>query len=186
MLTAEAVAKTLRRCLESGRCVEIDGLGTFRPCDGGGYEFEPESRPSVFIAYVMENAAFADRLYDRLAAEGFNPWMDRRKLMPGQNWPRAVERAIAIADFFVPCFSHRSVVKRSPFQRELRYAIDGASRLPLDQVFIIPVRITACAVPQVISSQLQYVDFFPDWEAGFRRVSAAITEEMRRRKEIST
>ena len=185
MLTAETVAKTLRQCLDRGRCVEIDGLGTFRPCDGGGYVFEPESRPSVFIAYVVENAAFADRLYDRLAAEGFNPWMDRRKLMAGQNWPRAVERAIAVADFFIPCFSDRAVVKRSQFQRELRLAMECAARLPLDQVFILPVRITECAVPQAISSQLQYVDFFPDWDLGFRRVSAAISHELRRRNHRS-
>ena len=35
---------------------------------------------------MVEDAPAVDRLYSALEENGFAPWMDRRKLMPGQNW----------------------------------------------------------------------------------------------------
>ena len=43
--------------------VEIDGLGVFRRGEGG-YEFLPSTGAKVFLAYVQEDAAFAERLYE--------------------------------------------------------------------------------------------------------------------------
>jgi len=56
--------------------------------------------PQVSIAYVREDIEAAGRLYDVLEAPGFNAWMDVRKLLPGQNRPRAIESAAENADFF--------------------------------------------------------------------------------------
>lgn len=103
--------------------------------------------------------------------------MDKQKLLPGQNWPRAIEHAIEASDFFVACFSQRAVSKRGQFQAELRYALDCAARLPLEQIYLIPVRLEECQVPLRISRQFQYLDLFPDWDKGARRLAAA----MRRR-----
>ena len=49
----EQVAALLRRCLEHGSRVEIDGLGLFRPAARGRFEFVPQTRPRVFIAYAQ-------------------------------------------------------------------------------------------------------------------------------------
>ena len=130
----------LRQCLEEGSAVEIDGLGVFHP-GSGGYEFYPSAGQKVFIAYVEEDRACAGRLYDALKASGFEPWLDRKKLLPGQNWPRAIERAIEVSDFFVACLSRRALQKRGAFQTELRYALDCARRQPLDHVYFIPLRL---------------------------------------------
>ncbi|MGH9647426.1 MAG: toll/interleukin-1 receptor domain-containing protein, partial [Bryobacteraceae bacterium] len=107
------------RSLKHGQTVEIDGLGMFRR-KAGGYEFIAQAEPQVFIAYVEEDLLLARRLRDRIAAAGCSPWMDKDKLIPGQNWPRAIRRAIEISDAFVACFSVRSGSKRGPFQSELR------------------------------------------------------------------
>src|SRR3954451_15016209 len=132
----------------------MDGLGIIRPNSRGGFEFLAETRPKVFLAYVEEDLAAVRDLADALDAAGFNPWLDKRKLLPGQNWPRSIRQAIEVSDFFVPCFSRRSTYKRGTFQCELRYALDCAAEVPLDEIFIVPVRLEDCEVPKRISDHL--------------------------------
>jgi hypothetical protein len=108
--------------------------------------------------------------------------MDQENLVPGQNWPRAIERAIELSDFFVGCFSRRSVVKRGHFQCELRYALDLAAKVPLEDIFLVPVRLDECEVPRQIARKTQYVDLFPNWEAGVERLSKMMLRQMILRK----
>jgi hypothetical protein len=165
----QELAQIVIRSLAKGQAVEIDGLGVFYPDRVVGCRFEPGS-PRVFIAYVKEDQQAAEGLYDSLETAGFNPWMDVRKLLPGQNWPRSIETAIESSDYFVACFSHRSVTKRGGFQAEIRYALDCARRIPLDQIFLVPVRLDSCRVPRAVQRELQYIDLFPDWESGMERL----------------
>ncbi|MCC6862317.1 MAG: TIR domain-containing protein [Bryobacterales bacterium] len=176
------LAAILKECLEEGKQVDIDGLGIFRPRPRGRFEFVPHDRPKVFLAYVQEDAAPAGRLFERLRAGGFDPWMDRRKLLPGQNWPRSIEDAIETCDFFLACFSRRSVSKKGGFQAEIRYALDCARRVPLDDTFLIPLRLDECRVPARIRNEIQYLDLFPDWERGFRRVVRVMERQLRKRR----
>ena len=181
-ITLDDLARLMRQSLAAGQRVEIDGLGTFQ-ASAHGYEFLPETRPSVFIAYVAEDLAPARRLAETLASEGCSPWLDKDRLLPGQNWPRAIERAIEVSGAFVACFSPRSVSKYGQFQSELRFAMDCARKRPLeesaDSAFLIPVRLEECPVPKRISDHVQYVDLFPDWDKGARRVARAIKRSAR-------
>lgn len=177
--TCTHVAQIVRQCLEAGSTVEIDGLGTFRRNREGEYEFVAQDRPRIFLAYVEEDLAQARRLSAALEKRGLEPWLDKEKLLPGQNWPRAIERAIELSNLFVACFSRRAVGKRGYFHSELRYALDCAARLPLDEIFFIPVRLDPCDVPGSIRKSIQYVDLFPDWEKGVSQVAAAVRRAMR-------
>ena len=168
--------------LRAGKPVEIEGLGTFCPDAELGVRFEPPRLAQVFIAYVREDEAPASRLYHNLAATGFNPWMDVQKLLPGQNWPRAIENAIENSDFFVACFSRKSVNKKGGFQAEIRYALDCARQIPLDQIFIVPVRLDDCEPPRAIRHELQYIDLFPDRRQGVARLVSMMRRELARRK----
>jgi hypothetical protein len=183
-MTRDALADLVRQSLEAGQRVEIDGLGTFQSSPQG-YSFLPQTRPEVFVAYVAEDIVLARRLCEALQADGCAPWLDKDKLLPGQNWPRAIERAIEVSDAFVACFSPRSISKRGQFQSELRYALDCARQRPLDAnsdaIFVIPVRLEECPVPRRISDQVQYVDLFPDWDKGVRRVARSIKRTARSR-----
>jgi hypothetical protein len=181
--TARRVAQVLRESLERGAPVEIEGLGTFLPGKKQGFRFVAQTKPRIFIAYVEEDLALARKLYHQFLDDGFDPWLDKAKLLPGQNWPRAIETAIQTADFFVACFSRRSVLKRGTFQSELRYALECAARVPLDEIFFLPLRLEACTVPQRITRHIQYLDLFPEWEEGVRRVSAAIHHQMEKRSQ---
>jgi len=181
---AEHLSRIVRQCLAEGKPVEIDGLGVFLPDAARGFSFRPSSQPQVFLAYVIEDLAVAKDLYDELAAAGFNPWMDQRKLLPGQNWPRAIESAIEASDFFVPCFSTNSVLKKGGFQAEIRYALDCARLIPLDEIFIVPARLDACRVPRRIQREIQYIDLFPDWSVGVRRIVDLMHRQMIRRASV--
>lgn len=179
MNQTKRILKIVRRALERGQTVEIDGLGTFGirgTAAGGGYEFRPQTKPRVFIAYVEEDIALARRLRDGIAEAEVSPWMDKDNLLPGQDWPRAIRRAIEISDAFLACFSTRSIAKRGPFQSELRWALRCARRMPLDESFVIPVRFDPCRIPRQIQERSQYVDLFPDWDAGVKQVVKALLQ----------
>jgi len=176
-LLARRVARIVRRALEAGTPVEIDGLGTFLPGQNQGFRFIAQSKPRIFIAYVDEDLQTAKKLYAAFEQSGFRPWLDKKKLMPGQNWPRAIETAIYTSDFFVACFSQRAAVKRGTFHSELRYALSCAGKVPLDEIFFIPIRLDDCVVPARISRRIQYVDLFPDWAIGVARVISVIREQ---------
>jgi hypothetical protein len=176
------VARIVLRGVSQGKTVEIDGLGVFYPDARRGFRFVPRALPQVFIAYGKEDEPLARRLYEDLNAECFAAWMDTRKLLPGQNWPRAIESAIDGSDFFLACFSSNSVRKKGGFQSELRYALDCARQMPLDEIYIVPVRLDDCAVPRSIQHELQYIDLFPDWDAGIERLLAMLRREVERRR----
>ncbi len=180
------IARVLREALERGGSVEIDGLGTLSPGGKHGFHFVAETKPRVFIAYVEEDLLFARKLYRAFEECGFRPWLDKKRLMPGQNWPRAIETAIQTSDFFVACFSRRATSKRGSFHSELRYALFCAAKVPLDEIFLIPLRLDDCLVPRRISKQIQYLDLFPDWKTGVNRLVAVIKRhnEVRRRKRL--
>jgi len=174
------LARLVKRCLDEGRRVEIERLGTFRRTSDGELEFAQNRRPTVFLAYVQEDVDKVDRLFQALTQAGFDPWMDKHKLVPGQNWPRALEDAIETADFFVACLSRRSVMKRGAFQSEMRFAMDCARNAPFDTIYFIPLRLEQCEVPRQIRQQLQYVDLFPSFTTGVRQLVSIIRKEWRR------
>jgi hypothetical protein len=178
----QQVARIVLRGVAAGKTVEIDGLGTFYPDRRRGFRFEPRALPQVFIAYGKEDEGLALRLYEDLNQAGFTPWMDVRKLLPGQNWPRAIEAAIESSDFFVACFSRNSVRKKGGFQSEIRYALDCARQVPLDEIYIVPIRLDDCTVPRTIQHELQYIDLFPDWDRGVERLLTMLKVEVERRR----
>ena len=153
--------------LREGAEIEIDGLGCFE-LEEDRVVFQPSGRVRVFLAYAKEDRSEVRKLYEALQEAGFEPWMDEEKLLPGQNWPRAIQRAIELSDFFLICFSRRSVAKRGFFQAELRYALDVAACVPLEEIFLVPLRLTDCEVPAQIARRTQYIDLFPDWDAGVK------------------
>ena len=175
----EQLAHLIRRSLKRSRRVEIDGLGVFERGNAGRVSLREANRVRIFIAYATEDFSAAEKLYKALHARGYAPWLDRRKLLPGQNWPRRIEDAITNADYFVAFFSSSSVKKRGGFQSEVRFALSCANSLPIDDVFLIPVRLDECRVPARIQRETQYVDLFPSFGDGVERVVAAI--EARRR-----
>jgi hypothetical protein len=57
--TPERILELVRKSLDHGHTVEIDGLGVFR-LGSAGYEFTPQTQPQVFVAYVEEDLVAKD------------------------------------------------------------------------------------------------------------------------------
>ena len=179
-VTNEQISRIVLDCLREGRSVEIDGLGVFALGGSGEFRFEPRNGLRVFLAYVEEDKAQVMDIYEALEDAGFSPWMDKKRLLAGQNWPRAIEQAIRGSDIFMPCFSRRATQKRGRFQSELRFALSCAELHPIDATFLMPVRLEECEVPSAIAANIQYVDLFPDWEGAIRRLIKALAKAGRR------
>ena len=100
MTLTRRIARILRQALEQGGTIEIDGLGTLTSGGRNGFRFVAQNKPRVFIAYVEEDLSFAKKLFRAFEEAGFRPWLDKKRLLPGQNWPRAIETAIQNLGFF--------------------------------------------------------------------------------------
>ena len=177
-IRSKVLLQLVDRNLREGSSIEIDGLGQFRLDAAGNVVFEPSNRIQVFLAYAEEDRPAVRKLFAALQQAGFEPWMDQEKLLPGQNWPRAIERAIDLSRFFLGCFSKHSTVKRGYFQSELRYALDLAARIPDDKIFMMPVRLNECELPKRVASKTQYVDLFPNWDEGVATLVEAMWHQV--------
>jgi hypothetical protein len=174
---AAKLVSLLKESLRKGRAVELDGLGLFLPDPETGMKFIPETARRVFIAYVDEDRESALRLADAIGAAGLKVWVDKRRLLPGQDWRRAIERAIEWSDLVVACFSRAGIRKRGQFQAEVRLALRCAERMPLDDWFVIPVRFDDCQLPERVRGT-EYLDLFPDFSAGVAKLVRAIEGEL--------
>jgi hypothetical protein len=173
----KALLQLIDRRLREGASIDIDGVGCFELDSNDQVVFTPSGDPMVFLAYAQEDRAKVKKLFRQLREAGLEPWMDCLKLLPGQNWPRAIEQTIEIADFFLGCFSHHSISKRGYFQSELTFALDAAARFPQDDFFFVPLRLDECPLPRHILSTTHYIDLFPDWDHGVQRLIAALRRQ---------
>jgi hypothetical protein len=118
----------------------------------------------IFISYAKEDREEALLLYERLVNEGFNPWIDKENLIPGQDWRSAIKKAIQASRLFVLCLSPRAVSKKGFIQREIQEALDQYYEYPKEVIYIIPVLFESCQVPNHLS-HLHWADL--SGEKGF-------------------
>lgn len=126
----------------------------------------------VFISYAKEDIAAARAMFSALRGVGLRPWLDCECMFPGQHWDTEIRRALKESDFVLVLLSSRQVLKRGYVQREIREALDMLKEMPDNRIFIIPARLDDCqpGLPGLL--ELQWVDLFPDWQAGFQRIHA--------------
>jgi transcriptional regulator with XRE-family HTH domain len=128
----------------------------------------PSETPSiqplrVFLCHASGDKGRVRELYHRLASYGIDPWLDERKLLPGQEWEREIGRAVRNSDVVLVCISNASVTKAGFVQKEIRFALDVADEKPEGTIFIIPVRLEECSVPERLR-RWQWVNLFEESE----------------------
>lgn len=116
-------------------------------------------KPTVFISYASEDYQSVLQVYDFLKKNGCDPWLDRKNLLPGQDWEMEIEKKIESADCFLACLSNKSVSKIGFVQKEMKFAYEVWDRQPSGKIFYIPLRIDNCSIPHEIKS-IHYVDWF--------------------------
>jgi hypothetical protein len=127
-----------------------------------------------FISYAREDSQHARRIYRDLRSVGATPWLDAEELIGGQEWEPAIRRAMRECTHFLALISESSVNKRGFVQRELREALEILDEMPPDQIFVIPVRLDTSSPAHERLKRLHWIDLFPDYDEGFRRVTASL------------
>ncbi len=127
---------------------------------------------TVFISYAKEDQEQALHYYSLFQAEGVSPWLDKKNLLPGQNWEAEISRALSDANLVVLLLSPRSVSKRGFVQREANEAIDRLRYKQPTDIYVIPLLLEPCEVPSQIAGRLQYVDL--NSEGAWDQVKASL------------
>ena len=106
------------------------------------------SQLRIFLSYTRADERPVKQLYAQLQAAGFAPWMDTEDLLPGQKFEYHIRKAIRASDLFLACLSANSVSRRGVIQREIGEALDILQEKLDEDIFVIPVRLEPCEVPE--------------------------------------
>ena len=111
----------------------------------------------IFISYARDDQQAVRPIYDELKSAGYSPWLDVEDILPGENWQRAINKAIEEADIFLAILSENSVNKRGVIQKEIRLALDKMDELLPGDIFIFLFREDDCEIPERLAD-LQVLD----------------------------
>jgi hypothetical protein len=103
----------------------------------------------IFLCHASEDKAAVRAVYHELRTHGFDPWLDSENLLPGQDWEREIRRAIRESAAVVVFLSRTSVRKRGYVQNEFRLAMETLREIPDGQIFVIPLKLDDCEVPEI-------------------------------------
>lgn len=106
---------------------------------------DPGQQPKikVFISYARTDLAFADQLVAALKERGFEAFIDRGDIAPGEPWSKRLEELIATADTVIFVLSPAAVASKS-CEREVAFAASLNKRF----IPIVCQRVSASQVPE--------------------------------------
>jgi len=114
----------------------------------------------VFLCHAHSDKNAVKALYTRLTNDGVDAWLDKERLLPGQDWEFEIRKAVREADVVVVCLSKQ--FNQAGFrQKEVRLALDTAMEKPEGEIFIIPARLEECE-PLESLRKWHWVDLFED------------------------
>jgi len=88
---------------------------------------------------------------------------------------QAISKAVRESAVVLVCLSAISVSKRGYVQKELKRALDVAEELPEGSIFIIPVRLEQCEIPDRLR-RWQYVNLFDP--NGYEKLHAGLSKAL--------
>lgn len=125
----------------------------------------------IFLCHASDDKPTVRELYRRFAAAGFRPWLDEENLLPGEDWRRVIRKQIRASDAVVVCLSSRSTTKTGYVQNEIAFAIDVLAEQPEGSIFLIPLLLERCEIPDRLAHL--HVAHLP-LEEGFARVCRSL------------
>jgi hypothetical protein len=116
----------------------------------------------VFLCHSSGDKLEVRNLYQRLKSDLIDAWLDEEKLLPGQDWHLEIRKAVRNSHAIIICLSQASTTKIGFVNKEIKYALDIADQQPEGAIFIIPLKLEECVVPDRLRAW-QWVNFFgPD------------------------
>jgi hypothetical protein len=127
-----------------------------------------------FLSYAKEDSLQVRRIYARLQGDGLQPWLDEHDLLPGQDWEQVIRSVIRGSSAFVVFLSKNAVSKTGYIQKEIREALEVTERLPEGRIFILPVRLDDCPVPERLQ-RWHWIDLYR--KGGYTRLRESLTRD---------
>ena len=100
--------------------------------------------PRIFLSYVREDQDAVIKVFDALQARELLPWMDQRRLEPGEIWHASIMEALRSSDRFLVFLSPTSsaeLKRDGVFLQEVETAIGIQDERGEPSPFVIPVRL---------------------------------------------
>jgi len=127
---------------------------------------------SVFLIHAHSDKKVVHKLYTRILNDGVNNvWLDTKKLQPGQDWQNEIRNALLKSDVVIVCLSQGFNKQHGYRHEELKLALEKADFLPDGEIFIIPVRLEKCDMPDSLR-HLHRVDLFKP--GGYKRLLCSL------------
>lgn len=90
---------------------------------------------NAFLCHASGDKPAVREMYTRLTFEGVDAWLDKEKLLPGQDWRVEIPRAVQEADVIIVFLSKKSISKEGYIQKEIKFALDIAEEKPEGSTF---------------------------------------------------
>ena len=129
---------------------------------------------NIFLIYAHSDKETVRKLHQRLVRDGIRAWLDAQNLQPGQDWQYEIRKAILSSDRVLVCLTQGFNKQPGYRHEELKVALEKAKLLEDGRVFIIPVRLEDCRMPDAVS-HLQRVDLFEP--GGYKKLVRALREK---------
>lgn len=117
------------------------------------------SKLKLFICHSHSDKVSVDQIYMRLRDDGFDPWLDNKNLLPGQDWKKEIKKAVQSSDVVMVCLSQSALNREGFFRNEVQYALDAVDEAENNTISLIPVKLENCTVPELVQ-RWQWVDIF--------------------------
>jgi hypothetical protein len=137
----------------------------------------------IFLCHSSGDKQVIRELFRRLRDDGFDPWLDEENLLPGQNWEQVIASVVRAVDVVTVCLSRESINKKGFVQKEIKFALDVADEQPDGTIFLIPIKLEECDLPERLR-HLHAVSLFQ--ERGYERLKSALEERVRSLADVVT
>ena len=142
----------------------------------------PGSPPLIFLSHAREDVNEVNKIYKRLSAEGFKPWMAPGDIPLGMPWKRAVDVALEEAHTVIVVLSKWAVQNRGYNQSEIKKALELSMNMLPDDRYLIPVVIERLEPEFTIPRELQELQVAQIYEPdGWDRLVQSLRESVARR-----
>ncbi|MCP4352711.1 MAG: TIR domain-containing protein [Desulfobacterales bacterium] len=135
------------------------------------------SPKTVFLSYARQDRICAKQLYEDITKAGISVWWDEESLLAGQEREFEIRKAIKNCSYFITLLSRHSVSEQGIIQKEQKYAINCADERPHGDIFIIPAKIEPCESSYETHHKLVWVNLFPEYKSGIRKILEVLKPE---------
>jgi hypothetical protein len=131
----------------------------------------------AFLCHSSGDKQTVRELYHQLRSDWIDAWLDEENLLPGQEWQLEIPKAVKVSDIVIVCLSQAAINKKGYGQKEIKYALDIADEQPEGAIFLIPVKLEECDVPDRLQ-RWQWVNLFEP--QGYQRLLLALQASARK------